>query len=175
MSKIHHRKFARFFPATHPRAGQPTFFVEKIWNSICWDNGIPEQQFPIPYHIGIDFRNTDEKKHHTIRAGHNIKAGDFIRPSVWSGKPYASKQIIIGPDIEIKKTWDFDVDACGVMALAKPGEQLKYLDEDVDEIIARNDGLDYNDFLEWIVMPFYRKGKDSGPMQIICWNENVEY
>lgn len=179
MSKIHHRKFARFFPAYHPKAGQPTYFVEKIIESFSdqftrdWVQW--ELNNPFLADMDLDTETKFDPKNHTIRAGHNVKVGDFIRPSVWSGKPYASKQIIIAPDIEVKQTWDFEVDACGVIALAKPGEQLKYLDEGVDEIIARNDGLEYDDFLEWIVMPFYRKGKDSGPMQIICWSDNVEY
>jgi hypothetical protein len=30
--------FSRFFPAYHPRKGEPTYFVEKIWAHLISDN-----------------------------------------------------------------------------------------------------------------------------------------
>jgi hypothetical protein len=159
MSKV--LTFSRTFPSYHPRKGEPTYFVEKIWNSICWDEGVQREEFPIPYHLGIDFRNTDDKKHHTIRAGHRFKAGDWFSPRVWSGKPYNSKQIIIAPDIQVKKTWDFYKD------------EYKWLipgDTTLNEI-AENDGLSIVDFMDWF---YIGKGK-SFDGQIICWNENINY
>lgn len=171
--------FSRFYPKGHPREGQATCFVDKIWASLIFDL---KYQFDLGSHEALndEYRRWHseikiEYKHHTIRHGHRFKEGDWFSPRVWSGKPYASKQITIAPDIQIKKTWDLEIDACGVIAIGKHGEQIKYTDEGVDEEIATNDGLDYNDFLEWLVMPNYRKGKESGPMQIVCWNDKINY
>lgn len=179
--------FSRKYPGYHPKAGEPTYFIEKIWNSISWDKGIPEQQFPIPYHLGVDFRSTDEKKHHTIRTGHHWKAGDWFKPVVWgndinpkSGRsgPYHSKPVQFAPEIQIVKTWDFDMDKLGVCSIAKPGEQLTYTfcySEELDDIIAKNDGLTSEDFYWWFSRSpeFKKKGGFNG--QIICWNESIEY
>jgi len=179
--------FSRVFPSYHPRAGEPTYFIEKIYNflfghfgivisftKLCELNPDVSKETLFAFHTSIERGNTDIKNH-TIRAGHRFKKGDSFSPRVWSGKPYTTKQIIISPDIKIPKTFDFEVDGCGIMSMALPGEQLKYLDEDVDKTIAHNDGLEYNDFIDWIVLPHYIKTKDSGPMQIICWNENINY
>lgn len=187
--------FSRTYPAYHPKAGQPTHFVEKILNwyfgtmknlehnpALHFTGDIIKLKNPELYQVGgvetfIESlsKDIDAWKNHTIRAGRRWKAGDWFSPRVWSGKPYNSKQVIIAPDIQVKKTWDFEVDGNGVMSMAKPGEQLKYLDENIDAIIAKNDGLEYNDFIDWIVLPYYVRTKDSGPMQIICWNESIEY
>lgn len=164
MSKLHHRKFARFFPSYHPRAGEHTYFVEKIWASI----GTPSSSFVDQFICPHDWLSQGfEPKHHTIRAGHHVKPGDFIRPSVWSGKPYASKQIIIGPDIEVVKTWDFEIHAKRLLIDDRPVSEWRamYIPD-----LAKNDGLSKEDFLAWFQYP-----KATGPMQIICWNKSIEY
>jgi hypothetical protein len=66
--------FSRTFPKYHPKAGQPTYFVEKFWESI----GLPDKEYcfnlPDEYQ---NFLRADSKliwpKHHTIRAGHRFK------------------------------------------------------------------------------------------------------
>jgi hypothetical protein len=165
--------FSRVFPSYHPRAGEPTYFVEKVWNSIAYDLNIYAEQFPIPYkELGIDFskiKDTDQK-HHTIRAGHRWKVGDKFSPRVWSDKPYRSKQITFAPDIEVKKTFDFGFRA-GAFYL---GDRI--YDGEVEghhellNLIAHNDGLSKEDLLQW-----FRYPKSTGEMQIICWNENINY
>lgn len=166
--------FSLKFPSYHNRKGESTHFVEKIWNSICWDDGVQGQEFPIPYHLGIDFRNTDEKKHHTIRAGHRFKVGDWFSPRVWgndlnpkSGKsgPYHSKQIVIAPDIQIKKIWSFEIiDGWAYLDDGKGVSKSLFIE------IAKNDGLTFFELKSWFKYP-----KSTGKMQIICWNENIEY
>lgn len=195
MSKLHHRKFARFFPAYHPKAGQPTYFVEKIWESMIQTEHISLSKcVQLSRETGIGdldmykVRKIDfDPKYHTIRAGRSVKVGDFIRPSVWSGKPYASPQIIIGPDIEVKKTWDFEMDILGVCSIGDPGEQLEYtfvrrmiedniLDENsLDNTIARNDGLTPEDFYFWFSRSPEFKKNEGFEGQILCWSDNVEY
>lgn len=184
--------FSRTFPAYHPKAGQPTYFVEKIWKSLGFSiekhshkNDIyPKlegfeiihknkievyyQTCDLLYHtIGTNHPSIISK-HHTIRAGSRWKAGDYFSPRVWSGKPYNSKQIIIAPDIEIKKVWDFDMDLNGIYSI-----NGKYISEQDEYNLATNDGLSEANFQFWF-MPNMNKPKPfSG--QIICWNDNVEY
>lgn len=183
---------SRNYLDNHPRKGEPTFFPEKFymwfWNNVetkysagflpdmVYD--LNKEKFTIKeIDVFVESCNPEiqDEKGHTLRVGSRFKPGDLFSPRVWYGKPYNSKQVILAPDIRVAKTWDFHVDCNGVMSMAKPGEQLKYLCEDFDDRIAKNDGLEYNDFFNWIAMPYYKKEKDSGPMQIICWNGKIEY
>ena len=165
MSKV--LTFSRVFPSYHPRKGEPTYFVEKITRSLHeqglkpWDilNKIFSNEM---YYIC-------EAKHHTIRVGHRWKVGDKFSPRVWSGKPRQSKQIIIAPDIEVKKVWDFESKGGWIYLKSKDGNWAGVGQNKFTEI-AKNDGLSYDDFKKWIKYP-----KDTGNMQIICWNENIEY
>src|SRR6185312_11465979 len=110
MSKV--LTFSRTFPAYHARAGEPTYFVEKIWKFL-WDNEKSnynpvreyfqcyDEVFPVNYEDEKENIHHHAPKVHTIRAGHRWKVGDKFSPRVWSGKTYCSKQITIAPDIEI--------------------------------------------------------------------------
>jgi len=162
MSKV--ITFSRAFPSYHPKAGQPTFFVEKIWKSfgmpINSDLGLK----------GLKYENTHlPPKHHTIRGGNRFKAGKYFSPRVWSDKPYRSKQIIIAPDIEVKKVWDFEISGADFRV-----EENFYGGESENsfwilEQIASNDGLSRIDLLDWFQYPKPFSG------QIICWNESINY
>jgi hypothetical protein len=167
--------FSRAFPAYHPKAGEPTYFVEKIWayflqkNSpmFPWWMKAMEDRGIASVRDSYDYN----PKLHTIRAGYRWKVGDKFSPRVWSGKPYASKQITIAPDMEVKKVWDFEIDENGVIAIGG-----KYYFDEIDEfgfvgyeILAANDGLSERDFLGWFKYPQPFDG------QIICWDENVKY
>lgn len=165
--------FSRTFPYYHPKAGQPTRFVEKIWKSL-WDIAATDkdkigvighsEEYDSHFHpgdVGIINIHNYEPKHHTIRAGKKWKVGDKFLPVVWSGKPYRSKQIIIAPPIEVKKVWDFDVRNDAMYVGGHP--VVDYIE------IAKNDGLMMDDFLAWFQYP---KPFDG---QIIAWNENINY
>jgi hypothetical protein len=182
--------FSRLFPATHPRKGEPTYFVEKLWNSIHSINGIFSTNYYEIVSLNPSKENDAElfwkkiradydtlgEKHHTIRVGKRWKVGDKFSPRVWIGKPYASKMITIAPDIEIKKVWDFEmkpklfIDECEMYINGERinGESFKTL--------AQNDGLAAGELLYWFggsnAMDSKRK-PFSG--QIICWNENINY
>lgn len=182
--------FSRHYPGYHPRAGEETFFVEQIYNSIGLKLGITYESGDLPKEMhGLvnDFFLLDGrmKKHHTIRAGNRWKVGDWFSPRVWgndvnptSGRsgPYQSKQIIIAPDIQVKKTWDFVItvadDVTGVFIDGWPFYE-EYLKAEVGPIelaeLAKNDGLTVPDFKAWFKWPKPFSG------QIICWNENIEY
>lgn len=158
--------FSRFFPSYHPRKGEETFFVEKIWKGLGGVINEYTQQF-----IGEDFKKSivwnyqliKGVKYHTIRAGNRWKVGDKFSPRVWSGKPYVSKQMTIAPDIEIKKIFEFECKADGTFYINN-----KWIDVTSSDI-PENDGLSSDDFLNW----FPENKPFSG--QIICWNENIKY
>ncbi len=156
--------FSRVFPSYHPRKGEPTYFVEKIWESIKMKDPDYISQFIWGDWLDQKF----EPKHHTIRAGHRWKVGDKFSPRVWSGKPYQSNQIIIAPDIEVKKQWDFDLinDKLIIGGLF----HCLVSQEEKIESFAKNDGLNTTDLLDWFKYP-----KPCCDNQIICWNENIEY
>lgn len=169
--------FSRTYPSYHPKAGQRTYFVEKILNSLFSLNGLGYSYKDlcglnpniVPWELFKSLERSEEGlKHHTIRAGHRWKVGDWFSPRVWSGVPYNSKQITFAPDIQIKKIWNFNIDECGVMSLGDVGKQDYYLQEGQDKIIAENDGLELMDFYWWF-------NKYPLVAQIISWNENIEY
>lgn len=180
--------FSRVFPSYHPKKSSQSNFVEKIhysiWSSVSDDyidmidfirdaNKHLDRVVVNAFIDSLDMETRFDPKHHTIRAGHRWKVGDKFSPRVWSGKPYQSKQIIIAPDIEVKKVWDVRID------LADQYETVYILDEngdqkDVDEsLLAKNDGLSDEDFYDWFDTPKNRKSIFKG--QIIAWNENINY
>lgn len=162
MSKV--MTFSRVFPSYHPKAGESTHFVEAIMNSLYRTLPAPKaavKLFEVP-EPGVDIG----VKHHTIRAGHRWKEGDWFSPRVWSGKPYNSKQITFAPDIQVKKTWKFANDEQGNIFIND--ELYAYTSSDFAlETLAANDGLYVGDFLNWFNKPI------EG--QIICWNKDINY
>lgn len=173
--------FSLDFPAKHPRRDQSTFFVEKVLNSCDID------------YEGNDYYDTLEKlnpnikppvlrnfwgnvssdqydeKHHTIRAGNRWKVGDKFSPRVWSGKPYASKQIQFAADIEIKKIYRFHISGGEYKIDEKVYGGYSESDFELLELIGKNDGLNRHDLMDWLHYPKPFTG------QIICWNENINY
>lgn len=169
--------FSQNFPVYHPKSGNHTRFVEKIWEGLIRLDLITlsrtcelSRQSGIG---GLDMNNIRNRivdpKYHTVRFGHRWRSGDFFSPrvwsGVWSGKPYISPQIAICHDIQIEKTWDFTMDLDGVFCL--DGKQI-----DVTSCgIPINDGFEHaDDFLNWF--PY---GKHAFDGQIICWNPNLKY
>lgn len=180
--------FSRFFPSYHPKAGQPTYFVEKIARSIFDDRVFSYKQIDKVASFGgyditkLNLRPVEifDPKHHTIRAGHRWKAGDWFSPRVWSGKPYNSKQIIIAPDIQVKKVWNFEIKELPSKNLYALQFYIngKLIGEDVREFVgklATNDGLPEIDLIDWFTLPHEFKKKMGFTGQIICWNENINY
>lgn len=163
MSKV--ITFSRVFPVYHPKAGQPTNFIEKIYAGLA---DIYED-FKIPNDANDfwDFHEyyNSKPKFHTIRGGNRWKVGDKFSPRVWSGKPYNSKQIILAPDIEVKKVWSFSKD------LISKNFYLNGIEVQPDSLleIAKNDGLEIAELLLWFQYPKPFNG------QIICWNDKINY
>ena len=176
--------FSRTFPGYHPKAGEPTYFVEKIWESLIQTEQISTSKCCELSRLtgigGYDMNNIRtikvEPKHHTIRAGQRFKVGDKFSPRVWSGKPYASKQIIIAPDIEVKATFNFEIQvdqdyvSIGIDDWLFYEENARFITQhEALKCLAQNDGLSVADFKAWFKWPSEFRG------QIICWNDKIEY
>lgn len=126
----------------------------------------------VPQELQKDFNfeiMNDDKylpKHHTIRSGNRFKVGDKFSPRVWSGKPYYSKQIIIAPDIEVEKVYEFEIHGSEF----KINENIyDGMNIEILEMIAQNDGLNRQELLDWFKYPNSFKG------QIICWSDKISY
>lgn len=151
--KIYVLMLSKVFPATHPRAGQPTDFREKFLAAINRD--------PIEW-----------LKKHTIRANYVLwrkrfeqidKGEACLSVRQWTGKPYRSKQFELArltreDGIGLQKlSFDKDRDGCIL---------FNYFDIDGRfaniEDVANNDGLSFSDWREW-----FKDYDFSQPMAII--------
>jgi hypothetical protein len=180
--KTHRKPLSSKFPAYHTKREENTFFVEKLLNQIGIDYEAydyidlliklnPDKDEQLLVQFATSLTPCLEFKGHTIRAGNKVKAGDFLKLYVWSGKPYQSKQIVIAPDIEIKKVFDFKIDEYGTISSEIIGTKGYY---DIIGQVAKNDGLDLGDFEGWFKL---NKPKPIAPFvgQIICWSKNINY
>lgn len=163
MSKV--ITFSRVFPKYHQRAGEPTYFVEQIYNALFSRNNLMDY----PKGLEIDESILGIKKH-TIRNGNRWKVGDKFSPRVWTDVPYQSKQITICPDIEVRKVYGFIIEDFRFYVVLPSGKWVNIGSTSAEmKLIATNDGLQLNDLHEWFQYP-----KDfSG--QIICWSDSVNY
>jgi hypothetical protein len=159
MSKV--ITFSRTFPAYHSKAGQDTFFPEKVII------GLEKLNHPI---LEVDELELDEQvyeesspKFHTVRAGSRWKVGEMASLRVWSGRPYHTKQVTLAPDIKITNVWSFEIKGREVWIASKK------VDDEIILSAATHDGLMFWDFLEWFKYPQDFQG------QIICWNNDIEY
>jgi len=150
---------SRYFPATHARAGQPTEFTEKIGNAL------------------IEAKS-EWCKIHTIRGNYElwakrmaeVQAGRaVIELFYWSGKPYHKDKNGVGQVVFAKLDKD---SGCGVQEIefSEFGSNVVFIWSDriedpaveVQQTLARNDGLSHADFKEW-----FKKYDLSKPMAII--------
>lgn len=163
--------FSTSFPSYHPRKGNPTLFVERVWAGLL----------QIDYDLYSDYLHPDgrpdrikyseyykdfDPKYHTIRAGSRFKAGDFMLPRIWTGKPYRSKQFQFAPPLKIESVWNFRMELEGGIKMFFLDDKFIFVVEECK--IARNDGFDQLlDFLAWFNKPF------DG--QIISWAKHIKY
>lgn len=173
------------FPSSHPKAGQPTHFVEKIWCSL----GGVQDEYRGPWENYHDFKKSIlwsyrmyGDKHHTVRLGRRWKTGDIASIRTWGtdinpksnrSGPYHSKQIIIAPDVEVIVT-NIVIECNGYYQFQPMKTTIR---PDTFKLISsselsQNDGLSLDDFKAW----FNPKDKKMEiEAQIICWNKNIKY
>lgn len=164
--------FSQHFPSYHPRAGQPTFFVEKIRNYLAENDDSFKGNLAayLDQHIFVPEQLISSEsvfsKSHTIRAGNRWKENVMLSPRVWSGAPYRSKQIKIGPDLPVRKVWEILILPSKEVFIH--GQQYGFYGSPEIERLAHHDGLSQQDFEDWFCrLPF------EG--QIICWDPRIEY
>src|SRR5690606_15216786 len=105
-------KFSLYFPKYHPKAGQSTHLVEKIWAAILSTRTLKllEHQHEILDQLTDSYWLKDwTPKRTTIRAGHRWKKGDMFMPKIWTGLPYRSKTIAICEPLEILEVENFSL------------------------------------------------------------------
>lgn len=159
---------SRFFPKGHPKAGQPTHFVEKI--EACLADTIPgwEMSPTFALHDWEPYYNCTMPKGHTIRAGNRFKVGEMVSLRVWADKPYRSKQIEFA-QVEVKKVWPVTITIGGAYCTVYSGDALLPIC-----VVAKNDGLECEDFVKWFsIHPNATEEVFTG--QIICWNDSITY
>lgn len=190
MSKV--ISFSRTYPAYHSKKGQPTYFVEKFWKSLynMGNHDFMDYEGHYTDALGVKFIpeeniHNHKPKGHTIRAGLRWNAGDYFSPRVWgedinpkSGRKgaYHSKQVILAPDVEIKRVHTIHI---------LPGHADKQIFIDGNwacnwnsynaNRMAENDGLTGPDMHEWFTKsPDFKKSGDFLG-QIIIWDDKIKY
>lgn len=168
---------SRNFPAYHIKAGEPTYFIEQIYNDVFAGCAfvlelLKELNPKIDIEIldklndSLDVDVTDLKRH-TIRKGKRWKNGEEASLRIWSGKPYNSKQIEFARvkltviDFEIKED---DADEPSIYLNGKHYAQIGATDSIK---IANNDGLMLDDFKSWFRYPKNFSG------QLLSWSGNL--
>jgi hypothetical protein len=172
--------YSQRFPKGHPKAGQPTYFVEKVM--ACLADVVPGWKMKNDFvqYDWYEYYNCTMPKGHTVRIGNHWKAGDMASLRVWSGLPYRSKQIEFA-QVEIKKVWAFELRPVKVH-LAREIEIYGFINDELvtkpeAKLLASNDGLTVEDFESWFC-PDGTKFILSLPIftgQIICWSDKINY
>ena len=159
------------FPATHPRKGEPTDFVEQISNA--------RDTSPYEAHLSPEDRVKYIKKCHTIRGNYELWEKRFkkinrgeavIELYRWEGKPFNSNQVIFatlgkedGIGLQPLKLHPIMITGAlknNDVALTSSNGGLSL------SKVAVNDGLSLDDFKAWF------KGADlSKPLAIIHFTD----
>ncbi len=157
------------FPEWHPKAGAPTHFIETLWSGWADSDLLMDD---------IDFSNVDfdwykyyngRPKWLTIQPIDSWKVGELFSPVVY----HNNIKTVIGPDIEIKHTWRFDL-----YEIREPG--YGGIDANIDTCgitdrdlmrLAINFGLDIEDFKGF----FKVTPENTFHGEIICWNKDIKY
>lgn len=168
---------SRSFPGYHPRAGEPTFFVEKFFAALALTQ--PSFEFPKNFTFSMrEYLECKEPKFTTIRAGGRWKAGDQFSPRCWSAKPRRSHQMILGPDVTIVKVWNIEmIELLKGLIITYPSTRDPGFDSLVDwGEAAKNDGLQLEDFRNWFVCdPKFIRNHNSFKGQILTWSPAIQY
>lgn len=146
---------SKVFPATHPRAGQPTGFFDKFMAGQA------------------DSRKgwLVSPKLHTIRANYalwaeriaKVQRGEAVLSvRQWLGRPYMSKQVTIATltaedGVGLQQLTDIDTNAYCFYPCVRIDKRA------IDKVlVANNDGLSLDDWREW-----FKKYDHTKPLAII--------
>jgi len=175
-------KFNRKFPEKHISEGEPTYFVEKILNSLgidyrdadkiishlCVLNTKALMKGKLNFDIISKFIKSlnpgiTDCKNHTIRDSKIYKEGDTISLAVWSDKAYRSSPIIFA-ETKIEKVVPITIVTNDKHIFVK---DTTFYDESYSNYmlpaLSKNDGLTPEQFKSWFKEPFIGN--------IIMWKE----
>lgn len=156
--RIYNIMLSRVFPKTHPRAGQPTGFNDKVM--ACFRYPFYEPTPP------------EWMKVHTIRANYalwkerfdEVQRGEaVIKLRQWLGEPYRSKTVLLKTltakdGIGIQRL-DFKMPDRGDLPFYVIDERMFFTS---GKVLSHNDGLELQDWLDW-----FRDYDQAQPMAII--------
>lgn len=138
----------------HSKAGKPNYFVQQLSNAL---HGCSEHKVQLPDGDSIIVRG---KKLHTIRQNYEywkektekINAGEMeLSIRVWSGNPYKSLQV------EVARLSHVNIQLVEMSYSTEDAQPIVYIDNvlkpNIAEEMARNDGLQLEDWIEW----FFKK------------------
>lgn len=160
--------FSRQFLQGHPKAGQPTFFVDKICTTLRSTGFISLENVALyaKYEAVIGpISSKQGGKHHTIRPGKRWKVGEMASLRVWSGKPYNSHQVEFART-RLINVYDISIGQWDQSSYAISINGKEFGDMDT---LANNDGLSLADFQDWFPL-----GKTFDG-QILCWSDKINY
>jgi hypothetical protein len=159
-----------FFPQ-HPKAGEKTDFRSKIANSVvCKDC---DDACDICEHYGSKGRG---RKIHTCRKNYAYwqdkidrlkEVGGVLSVRQWTGNPYRSTQ---------ERIIDIPAKIVGVQKLTIEYGKQKFIPRIDNEVVhlpdlARNDGLDTYDFIDWFKPVFEKEKKEILEFAIIHFTD----
>lgn len=162
---------SRVFPATHPRAGQRTYFEEKTFSGTYLN---PHATFTDAI-INSGMYHTAEPKLHTIRENYdlwarraeNINKGEAVLSlRQWTGSPYNYKRDGSKP-VEFMRMEKIGVQKIQIFTSGNTkGVRVEYNLKNIHEV-ANNDGLSVDDFCKW-----FKKDIEG---VVIHFTENFRY
>ena len=143
--KTYNIMLSRVFPKTHPRAGQPTGFDDRVMACFRYPSYNPTL-------LG-------NKKLHTIRANYalwkerfdEVQRGEaIINLRQWLGEPYRSKTVLIktltaADGIGLQRL-DFKMPDHGDLTFYVIDESMVFT---TGKVLSHNDGLELQDWLDW--------------------------
>lgn len=145
---------ARHFLKGHSQAGEPTYFVQKIWRTLELQGrgleliGVRKEYNKLFPHEPIHETVKIAPKLHTIINSNRFSEGDIVALKVWTGEPYRSKKFQIAPFIEIPKPIPIEVLSHNRIII-----EGNLIDKNDMEILCKNDGISIADFQSWFKLP----------------------
>jgi hypothetical protein len=203
--KNYRKQISRFYPAHHPKAGQSTYFVEKIWNALMRrDNDV---DFLPTYYEICNLNEASIKNPDTLLTATDVDTfwygdkgvgGILVNYMNAVGqKPHTIRQCNISKKtglqlrVEVGDTvqffvWSGKLYKTAQITVTPPIPVVKVWDFELtangfllhgEEMTAEDvNRLARNDGLSRLdMMHWFQYPKLTGPMQIICWSDSITY
>lgn len=169
-------QFLQDYPGYHDKAGQPTYFIEKIYLAL---DELYGEDFKWKQTLPLEFLNRlvvpeykISPKWNTIREGKRWRVGEIFKPVTWeqTGGRMTKGNIAfdVAPNIEIKKIWNIRVDNYQVYV----NNKIHYIGNG----LSVNTGFENPfDFIGWFMGTEKYRHTHFFEGQIISWSDKIEY